>query len=192
MDIKVIVNFYKEQIYVFGICPCCKEIFHLPDANLSVKTKKVLLSESKNIIELQNSNERLSNKSETLNYKLEDIKYNISELKLELKSKDTKEITKVKKQGRREAINASKRFIPVFNRKKYDPRDARLIFSPVEFLIFDGLTEYKEIDNLILLSKHPETSEQEKIANSIISTIKKGNIDFQLIRFNKRGKIEYE
>ena len=192
MDIKVIVDFYKNQIYIFGICPCCKEIFHLPESCLSLPTKKIILSESRDVINLQRKNESFEMKIDEESQKIEEKQYEISELKLELKNKDNQQITRVKKQGRKEAINASRKVIPIFTKKKFDPRDARLIFSPVEFLVFDGLTEYREIDNLILLAKRPSTQEEEKLSKSIQMTIKNGNVDFQVIRFNKDGKIIYE
>lgn len=192
MDYKIIIDFYKEQVHIFGICPCCNEIFHLPETSLSIKTKKVILSESKDIMDLQTKNMRLTEKVELLNDKVDDYKYKISELKHDLKNNDTQEITKVKKEGRKEAINSSKSFIPIFEKKKYDPRDARLIFSPIEFLIFEGLTENKEISELILLSKRPNSKEQEQISKSISASIKKGNFDFQVIRYSNKGIVEYE
>lgn len=189
METKVIVDFYKQLVYIFGICPCCNEILHIPEANLSLPTKKVILSESKRIIELQNQNENKRERIESIDEAVDYNNYEISELKLELKSKDNQEIIKVKKDGRRQAIDSTKKVVPIFGKKKFDPRDARLIFSPVEFLIFEGLTEYKEVDKLILLSRKPETSEQEKIGRSIADTIAKGNLDFKVIRFSNNGQI---
>lgn len=46
--------------------------------------------------------------------------------------------------------------------------------------------------DMILFSKKPSTREQEIISNSIKETIKKGNIDFKIIRFTDEGKIKYE
>ena len=192
MEYKIIVEFLKEQIYIFGVCPCCNEIFNLADTAISVKTKKAILSESKKIIEMQAQNQKLTDNLEALSVKLEENKYGLYALKDEMKNNDTAEVIKRKKEGRKHAIKKTQENFPIFYKKNIDPRDTRLIFSPVEFIIFDGMAENNVIEDMILLSKKPATKEQETIAQSIQDTIKKGNVDFKIIRFTDNGKILYE
>lgn len=193
METKLLVAFFKEQYYVFGICPCCGDIFQLSDCLITVKHKHVALPEHEDIIDLQEKNERHLEKLEELEGQLDEKKYALSELKYEMKaSKDNAEITRYKKEGRKHALNKSKKYISLFHKKNLDPRDARLIFSPIEFMVFDGLTEYKEINNLVFLSKKPDNRSKEKINESIYQVLKKGNLDFQLIRITDKGEIIYE
>jgi predicted Holliday junction resolvase-like endonuclease len=193
MEEKLLLAFFKEQYYVFGICPCCGDIFQLSDCLITVRHKHITLPEHENIIDLQEKNVRQLEKLEELEGQFDEKKYAISELKYELKvAKDNAEITRYKKEGRKQALSKSKKFIGLFHKKNLDPRDARLIFSPIEFLVFDGLTEYKETENLVFLSKKPDNRGKEKINESIYQALKKGNIDFQLIRITDEGKIIYE
>ena len=193
MDTELLFVFLKEQYYVFGICPCCGDIFQLSDCIITVRHKHISLPEHEDIIELQQRNERQIEKLDDLEGRLDEKKYAISELKFELRaSKDNAEVIRRKKEGRKHALNKSKKYINLFHKKNLDPRDARLIFSPVEFMVFDGLTEYKEIENLVFLSKKPDSREKDKINESMRLALKKGNIDFQVIRITDEGKIIYE
>lgn len=117
MEYKVIVNFLKEQIFIFGICPCCKEIFNLTDSAISIKTKKVILSESKEIIEMQMQNKKLTDVLENLSGKVEENKYLISDLKEEFRNNDTIEVVRRKKEGRNVAIKKTQESFPFFLKK---------------------------------------------------------------------------
>lgn len=44
-----LVAFYKEQRFIFGICPCCEEVFNLLDATISTTDKRIPLAELQNI-----------------------------------------------------------------------------------------------------------------------------------------------
>lgn len=192
MDYQIYVDILKEQVHIFGLCPCCGDIFNLSDVIISTGTKKAIISETKSIIELQNKNYNLEDKYSFLSEKLEDNHYNIMDLKEEARDTTTIEIVKKKIEGRKEAIKKTKSFFPLFAKKNIDPRDLKLIFSPIEFVVFNGMAEKKKLKNIVLLGKKPDNKEQEKIVKTIVNCIEKGNLDFKVIRFSESGNIEYE
>jgi len=109
----------------------------------------------------------------------------------EFKTSDKIVEKRVRRSGRKLALKKISKIDKVFSRKNIDPRDTRLIFSPVEFVVFNGMTEYRKIDSLLFLGKHPESGSQEKILNSIGKVIKHGNLEFTQIRIDETGKVTY-
>lgn len=98
---------------------------------------------------------------------------------------------KYKVEGRKQALARIKRVDKVFTKKKFDPRDVRLLFDPVEYVAFKGLTDGEEVSSIAFFAKTPQDRTQEKILESLSRTIKKGNYNFTLIKINDNGAVEY-
>lgn len=193
MDINnFLIFFYKEQHFIFGICPCCAEIFQLSEASLSIPGKQVTLPELKIIQQEERKKElaeekleKVANRWEDLNDKYEDDKmlYDIEEPEI---------IKKVKITGRRKANNLINKFDSTFTNKKINLHDVNLLFYPVEYIVFPGMTDKKDFSKIIFYSKKPRNTIDEKLIKSIESSIQKGNIEFVVIRINEKGEISYE
>ena len=100
-------------------------------------------------------------------------------------------IKKVRHEGRRQAIAKIKKVDKIFFRRKIDPRDIRLLFSPIDFVCFNGMTENKQVDGVTFLTRHPVDRIQEKVVKSIATAIQAGNIEFVLARIEDTGEVEY-
>ena len=98
---------------------------------------------------------------------------------------------KYKVEGRRQALARIQKIDKVFTRRKIDPRDIRLIFDPVEFVAFKGVTDGEEVSSIAFVTKAPENKSQEEVTNSIAKTIKNGNYEFTLIRIKENGTVDY-
>lgn len=149
--------FYKEQRFIFGICPCCGKIFQLTDCAIYFRTKRMRIDELDVTIEkgqeMQKEQERLESMEEDL-YELQD---QAGYLEAEYKEKAKPIIErKYKVEGRKQALARIKRVDKVFTKRKFDPRDVRLIFDPVEYVDFKGLTEGEELSSIAFLAKAPQ------------------------------------
>jgi predicted Holliday junction resolvase-like endonuclease len=72
-----------------------------------------------------------------------------------------------------------------------NPNDVKVIFDPVEYLVFHGLT--KEHCTLIELVDHPaETKSHERVQESLQRSIKSGNVEWQTFRIQTDGRIVQE
>ena len=94
-------------------------------------------------------------------------------------------------EGRKQALARIRQVDKVFTRRKIDPRDIRLIFDPVEFVAFKGLTDGDEVASIAFVAKAPQNRIQERIMESISRTVKNGDYEFTLIRISDKGAVEY-
>jgi predicted Holliday junction resolvase-like endonuclease len=192
VDEKQVLGFLNDKNHIFGICPCCNEIFSLSEVVISIGSVKTI-KEKKEILKVQNNKLNLEDQLEDKENIAEDLKYEIIDLNDDLRQNDTEVLREVKILGRKEATTATKNLLPFFKKKSFDPRDARLIFSPISFVLYKGLTENKQVDEVLLISKKKKTTVYEKVITSIKSAVKKGNISFDVIRYNvKKGTISVD
>jgi predicted Holliday junction resolvase-like endonuclease len=189
---KILLVFYKEQHFIFGICPCCNHIFQLSEASIGIRTKKVILPELKNIMDIQNQVSRRDDYNRTLEEQLFDYREQYSSTEQELEDMESMIEKKYRNEGRRQALKRMKKVDKVFIRRNIDPRDIRLIFNPIEYVAFKGLTEKNEVNAISFVTRHIESKKNEIALSSLSSTIKKGNMEFVLIRIDEDGRISYE
>ena len=179
-----LILFIDSLQNILGMCPCCGDIFLLTDAKLIFSEKKenkskyglFLLSQKK--IELQ---------------RLEIEKMEASLEKLEEKHWQVIEAIKEKSQqaGRRSANKTLKKLDPVFSGRSIDPKDVKVLFDPIEYVVFDGMRNGK-IKKVELVGRRPKSKKEENIEKSINKAIKQGDYNFEILRIGKDGKIELE
>jgi len=189
---RFVLLFYKEQRFIFGICPCCRKIFQLTDCAIYFGGKRVRINELDAAIERGQDIHREEDKLQSLEEDRYGLQDDIDVLKSEYEDQVKPIIErKYKVEGRRQALARIKKVDKIFTRKKIDPRDIRLIFDPVEFVAFKGLTDGEGIASIAFVAKAPRNKSQERIMNSIETTIKNGDYDFTLIRINDNGAVDY-
>lgn len=187
-----LIFFYREQHFIFGICPCCAEIFQLSDSTIFMPSKQITLPELKAIQIEENKVEQAEQKLESLSEKWEDLNDKYEDKKMLYDIEEPEIIRKVKVTGRRKANNLINKFDSTFTKKKIDLHDINLLFYPVEYIVFPGMTAKKDFSNIYLYTKKPRSTNDEKLIKSIEGTLKKGNIEFVVIRIDDKGKITYE
>ncbi len=196
MDItKFLVLFYKEQHYIFGICPCCNKIFQLSAAALFIMGKKVTLPELGEIIEEQEKLDSYKDRVKLLGWDFNDIQNDLSDKQEQYEKVEPIYTRKVVIKGRRQAVSQIKKIgmDKTFLKLNIYPKDARLLFSPVEFVVFHGMTSKDDVEKISFMSRRAKSRADEKIQSSIERTIENGNLEFVLIRADadERGKISY-
>ena len=169
---------------ILGMCPCCGDIFLLTDAKIIFSEKKenkskyglFLLSQKE--LELQRLKiERMEASLE----KLEDKHWQVLE-----------EITeKSREAGRKSAKKTLKKLDPIFSGRNIDPKDVKVIFDPIEYVVFDGMRNGK-IKKVELVGRRPKSKKEENIERSINKAIEQGDYNFKILRIGKEGNIELE
>jgi predicted Holliday junction resolvase-like endonuclease len=164
------IKFFTMQRQIFGICPECNEFFRLSECRVFLKRKprtdwleKLTLSESR----LQDAEERLSEAEEDLR-------------------------EKARRKGRKLAQLAVTRIDPVFSPRKLNPDDAKVMFHPVDYIVFDGMKTPEPIKRIILLDRKTNQPSRLAIQKSIERTVERGNYDWQTLRVHASGTIEVE
>lgn len=90
--------------------------------------------------------------------------------------------------GLRAAKKQLKKIDPVFSGAGYDPHDVKVIFDPIAYVVFSGMSHDK-IREIVLLANAPRNNLAERLYTSIEKTIQKGNLDFKTLRVDERGRI---
>ena len=171
---NIVLDYYSSLRKIFGVCDCCGEIFRISDCNLYQK-KKEHTTDWKEKIDSELS--RLDN----LESKLEE--------KIELAREAAREA------GRKDADNLIKKIDPIFSPLKLNPNDAKVVFHPVDFIVFNGMNnnkDEKEVKSLVLLDKNNKEGEYKNIQDSIDNAISKSNYEWLTLRVQDDGTISEE
>jgi predicted Holliday junction resolvase-like endonuclease len=151
---------------LMGVCPCCGELFYVSEARPYYDGQKP----QSTLDRLRVEERRLGNAEE----KLDEIESDLRET------------------AARAGLQATKRLLrkidPVFSGAGYDPQDVKVIFNPVTYVVFDGMSQRK-LTKIQLLAKPPQSRATELIQNSIEQAVNRGNVEFRTLRVDHHGSI---
>lgn len=151
---------------ILVICPCCGEISRVSDIRLHAKNK--YLRTPMDAIEAERARIERAND------------------RLEEQEKALREQARV--LGRQRAKERLQEIDPVFSGSGLDPQDVKVIFDPVDYIVFDGMAQ-KDIRRVLLLASAPQDRETERVYASLEKTIKNGNIDFKTLQVADDGAL---
>jgi predicted Holliday junction resolvase-like endonuclease len=81
----------------------------------------------------------------------------------------------------------------VFTPKGLSPDDAKVIFNPIDYIVFNGMNgEAKTINNIVLLDRERTDKGSQKIQRSIEKAVESGNYEWKTIRINDDGELKYK
>ena len=161
-----LIKFFAYQRQIFGVCPCCDELMRLSDCK--VYRKDAPVSDWKEKLEKQN------------------IALDHFEEKLDLKMVEMRE--RARKAGRKQADKLIKKVDPVFAPLKLNPDDAKVVFHPVDFVVFNGM-KAKDLKSLIILDSKERPKDLIPIQESVMNSIEKGNYEWLTMNVEIGGKI---
>lgn len=167
---KEIIDFYSSLRQIFGVCISCEEIFRLSDCKIYQKSK----SDSDWKESLDKEITRLDN----------------LELKLLEKIEEAKILAR--ESGRKEADKLIKKIDTIFSPNKLNPNDAKVVFHPVDFLVFNGMNSNKgdsTIKNLTFLDKDDKRGENAMLQKSIQRAVESENYEWLTLRVEENGNI---
>lgn len=153
---------------VLVVCPDCGEIHRLSDLKLSFRGKaKRTWWDS--LVE-----------NEAAAYEAEE---GLHQARAEIKER-------ARKKGLKQLPKLLKRCAPVICSRGYFPQDVKALFDPVDFVIFDGMNEQKDVRRVVLLDGPPNDRRRETAQRSIKAALKKGNYEWRTVRMDDNGQIK--
>jgi|SRR5438105_9164935 len=160
------VMMFQDFQCIYGFCPCCGESFRLSEATLHYKSMPPTTPWDV----LDAGWERL----EAAQERFTDQQYLIRE--------------ESREAGRKEADRRLKTLTAAFRRSGIHIGDVRLMFDPVDYVIFHGMRSdrCKEIE---FLDREPTSRPKEQLQRSIEHALRAGNVWWTTARIGDDGHI---
>ncbi len=165
-----IIKFFTAQRHIFGICPRSGGFFRLSDCRIFLKEKPAL-----------DWMEKLH---------LQGRKLDEAEVKLDTREEELRE--RAREKGRQLARLAVRKIDPIFTPRKLNPDDAKVIFHPIDYIVFNGMKNAETIKNIVLLDRQTRQANQRSAQRSIERVIERGNYEWRTLRVREDGKIDVE
>ncbi len=165
-----IIEFYSSLRQIFTVCPCCDQIHRLSDCKIYRKERPAVDWKEK----IDSEIERLEKMEIRLKEKIEAARIN------------------ARIEGRKSADTLVKKIDPVFSPLKLNPNDAKVLFHPIDFLVFKGMNDNLKntgIKEIILLDNSNRKGQQRIIQNSIEKVIQNENYEWLTMRVGNDGKV---
>lgn len=170
---KQIIDFYSSLRQIFFACPCCDEIHRLSDCKIYQKTKPAVDWKEK----IDKEIERLEAVEERLQEKIEAAK------------------VAARLAGRRTADKLIRKIDPVFHPLGLNCNDCKVIFHPVDFVVFRGMNNNDgdcSIKEIMLLDKSKKTGQSLTTQKSLERAVQKKSYEWLTLRVDNDGVIVEE
>jgi predicted Holliday junction resolvase-like endonuclease len=162
-----IIRFFAIQRSIFGLCPCCGELFRLTDTKVFLKTKP-----KKDWMDILRARDgRLNQVEERIDDAEEALRENARVL------------------GRRTAQLAIRRIDPVFAPRRLNADDAKVLFHPVDYVVFRGMKDQGTIREIVFLDGEAAGPVRKRLQKSIERTVESANYEWLTIRVQEDGEI---
>ena len=166
-----IINAFQQFRTILCVCPNCNQIKRLSDLKIKYK------------------GETPNTWLDTYNTKLRKIEKKIE--KFDQQEKEIRE--KARQEGRKLAIQQTQQTLQsCIAQCQYNPRDIKSILHPIDFIVFDGLDQNDQTDQIIFLTRKQKNPTLTTLRKAIQKTIQTQNYNWQLLRIQDDGKLEIE
>jgi len=163
------LKFFQLHRQIFGICPNSGMFFRLSDCMIAGTDKPSLDW----MDELEKSRKKIEKQDENLSAKESEMR------------------DKASKEGMKQAVREARKVDPIFTPRKLSPHDCKVIFHPVDYVVFNGYKE-DELKNLIFLDRKIKSPKNRALQNSIRKTVKKENYEWLTLRVKDDGTVSEE
>lgn len=174
---SVLATFIQGGQRLIAQCPHCDYLFQVLHARFIFPSKGPGRCEYADLLALQATTSRLSGRLDRAQERFDLEKDAISAAATE--------------QGQRRARRHVLRIDQVFSARRIDPQDVKVLFDPVDYVVFHGLNG-KGVKEVRFVNHEPESREQERLVKAIAKVIKAGDVSFSTLRVTKEGGIEGE
>jgi predicted Holliday junction resolvase-like endonuclease len=168
--IRDILFFFAAQRNIFGVCPHSGELFRLSDCKVYLKGKP----------------------QKDWKDKLDSLGRNLDSAEEQLCQREESMREKARKKGRNLADLTIRKIDSVFTPRQLNPDDAKVMFHPIDYIVFCGMKGGGPIKRIVLLDRIPKSSEHRKIQDSIATTLDNKRCEWITIRVHDDGKISEE
>jgi predicted Holliday junction resolvase-like endonuclease len=165
-----IFQFFAIQRNIFGLCPRSGELFRLSDCKIYLKTrpKKDWMDDIESeIVRLDRAEERLGEKEESLR-------------------------ERARARGRKMAQLKIRKIDRVFTPRHLNPDDAKVIFHPVDYVVFKGMKGEGPMKEIVFLDRETQSGDRKRIQRSIEKALEREKYEWLTIRILEDGTISEE
>ncbi len=160
------VRLFQDFQKIYGFCPCCDTPFRLSDAALFHKAPPPRTAWD----DLDDEWERLGRAAD----RLEADVYWLRE--------------EAREQGRQARDRRLSRLTTFFKRRRIVLADLRVIFHPVDYVAFRGLSASR-CTSVELIDREPDSRAHERLQQSIEKSLTEGRIDWITLRIQDDGRV---
>jgi predicted Holliday junction resolvase-like endonuclease len=164
-----ISNVFETISSILAVCPRCEGLFYLSEAHPYLAGKQ-----PKSVVDRLRAEIR----------KLDLIDEELQELESELRRKAAT-------QGLEAAKASLRKIDPIFSGAGHDPQDVKVIFHPITYVAFSGLSE-GNVNKVLLLDHAATDAHTARLHGSLDRAIKRGNLEFKTLRVHDDGKVTSE
>lgn len=161
---------------LLAVCPCCGQMFRLVEGKFVFPQRPL---KPCNYSDLTSLEQHLSDV---------DARLSAAEERFEERLETRRE--RLREKGMRQAKRKLRKIDPTFSGSKIDPQDVKVLFDPVEYVVFRGLNSERGVQLVEFVSRSPENRAQEVTAKSIERSIKNGSIEFETLHMQDDGSFE--
>ena len=167
-----IVNFFSLHRQIFGTCPStdCGTIFRLSDCRVYLRKKPV-----KDWMDA-----------------LDQMDARLASLEEKLQEEEEAMREKAREKGRSLAQKTVRRIDPIFTPRRLNPDDAKVIFHPIDYVVFNGMKASERMKNVILLDREGASADHRRLQSSIEKTVERGRFEWQTLRVADDGTVRAE
>jgi len=162
------LDFLTIQREIFGVCPSCREFFRLSDCRIFQKKRPVL-----------DWKEKLDG---------EQRKIEEDQAELEDRKEDLRETARQK--GRQIAEQKVRRIDCVFAPHDLNPDDAKVIFHPIDFIVFSGMRGVRRVHDITLFDRATQLPGHRKIQESIEHVVTRENYEWRTLHVDEEGRVD--
>lgn len=165
-----ILRFFGLQRKIFGICPHTGQFFRLSDAKLFLGGRPP-----------QDWKEQLDRGT----LSLEDAEAALDEKEERLREK-------ARRVGRALAQKLVKKIDRIFHPRRYHADDAKVLFHPVDYMLFQGMNTQDSIREVAFLDRVTKDRGHRELQRSIERVVEKGAYEWKTLRIDDAGHIVEE
>src|SRR6266568_6129563 len=161
-----IAKVFDALAQLMGVCPCCGELLYISEARPYYDGQK-----PQSALDRLRTEERRLERAEE---KLDEIESDLRETAATAGLQATKRLLR--------------KIDPVFSGAGYDPQDVKILFNPVTYVVFDGMSQ-RNLSKIELLVRPAQNRVAERVQNSIEQAIDRGNVEFRTLRVDNAGSV---
>jgi predicted Holliday junction resolvase-like endonuclease len=161
-----LLSAFKEFGRIYGFCPCCNEPFRLSDANLFTRFAP----------------------PRTPFDKLDDARSRVQRLEDRFSDDEESIREEARRRGQRAAAARLRAIAPAFVTRRINPNDVKVLFDPVDYVVFRGVSDRccKAID---FLDHPPDSTARERSQKSLARALRAGNVEWRTLRVSEDGVV---
>jgi len=165
-----IFQFFAIQRNIFGLCPCCNQLFRLSDCKIYLRTRP-----KKDWMDvLETEDDRLARIEERIDEREEVLR------------------EKARVKGRQLAQRVIRKIDPVFTPRRLNPDDAKVLFHPVDYVVFSGMKSAGPMKQIVFLDRKTRAPDRRRLQRSIEKAIEAEKYEWITIRVQQDGTIKEE